>query len=580
MEPPIRETPDRTPLSPASKDPRTVLKDLHGLASHEIINRILDSEYPERVVQALPSQDFFWLIKRIGTEDCLPVLQLASVEQWQFLLDLELWRRDRLDQDQSGKWLEHLVQADAGKLVQWLFTDGQPLAYLHFLRSVELTIIHDAEEVNDLPAGFFTLDGVFYVRAKDPNQRETIESILRELSARHFERYQAFLLGLGSVLPAEMEEESYRLRNTRLAEHGFLPFEEAISVYAPLPLESLAGNEERGEGTGDPDPSILAMIPAAPLEFAGTRNLLTEVAGRIPDAVFLDRLRLEFAGLCNQIFSADGIPFPEMDTMMRVCRKAASYVNLAIEKISGHDMAAAMELLKSTHLPALFRVGFGLALKVKREAEHWVAGSWFTRQGLPPGFWGETWGGILSGLLQKRPHLYIEHAREEPFKDFEWISELGDCLLALRRLMVMDALLERIAARYPLNAHRPRAPESTFLPLLFTLWGRSELGLGLSFSGISQSEVKRLFQRLRGRTLRAPHPMPGAEERFVRFFLGHASPSDDEAASVLREALVIVWNEFAREYEGVAVEALAGKYMHFFAIVPDGGGHGSTGAGG
>jgi hypothetical protein len=74
--------------------------------------------------------------------------------------------------------------------------------------------------------------------------------------------------------------------------------------------------------------------------------------------------------------------------------------------------------------------------------------------------------------------------------------------------------------------------------------------------------------------------MPGAEKRFVRFFLGHASPSDDEAASVLREALVIVWNEFAREYEGVAVEALAGKYLHFFAIVPDGGGHGSTGAGG
>lgn len=568
MAPAISDMPDGGSAPSATADPRAVVKDLHSLPSHKIIDRILESEHPEKTVQGLPAQDFFWLVKKIGTDDCLPLLQLASADQWQYLLDLDLWSKDRLVSDQSAKWLHRLLQADLSRLVRWLLSDAQPLAFLHFFRNLEWIIAQKPEDAEDLPAGFFTLDGVFYLRVTDPNQREIIERILREMADHHFERYQAFLLALGNVLPTEMEEQMYRVRNVRLAEHGFLPFEEAISVYAPLPAESLAADHTEGEDAAGLDDEVRAMVPATPMEYAGTRNLLTEAAAGISDPVFLDRLRLEFAGLCNQLFSADGIPALEVETLTEICRRAASYVNLAIEKASGRNTAAALDLLRSTHLLVLFRVGFGLALKVRWEAERWVAGSWFRRQGLAPGFWGEGWGGRLAGLLQSRPQYLAQPARKEGYKDFEWLSELTDCLMTLKRLMVLDSLLERLSEQYGSTAHTPAPPEATLYPFLFNLWGRSELGLKPSLSGLSPGQIRRLFEKLRGRGRRPPYRMPRAEARFTRFFIANASCADNEAASTLQEALGIIFQEFTVEYERVALESLAGRYMRFFTVAP------------
>ena len=41
------------------------------------------------------------------------------------------------------------------------------------------------------------------------------------------------------MIPAESEEEQFRLRNVRLGEKGFLPFHEAVGIYQPLRPEKL-----------------------------------------------------------------------------------------------------------------------------------------------------------------------------------------------------------------------------------------------------------------------------------------------------------------------------------------------------
>ncbi len=46
------------------------------------------------------------------------------------------------------------------------------------------------------------------------------------------------------------------------------------------------------------------------------------VAG-IRDLLFLDRLRLEFAGLANQILSADRLMIHELEVLVEACKKAA-----------------------------------------------------------------------------------------------------------------------------------------------------------------------------------------------------------------------------------------------------------------
>ena len=59
------------------------------------------------------------------------------------------------------------------------------------------------------------------------------------MAAVNLPAYRTLMSGLASVIQSEMEEGMYRMRNRRLAENGFLPFEEAISIYSPLSPEQL-----------------------------------------------------------------------------------------------------------------------------------------------------------------------------------------------------------------------------------------------------------------------------------------------------------------------------------------------------
>lgn len=543
----------------------TLLRELHALPGKDVLNRILETGRPGELIRRLAFEDFFWLVKKVGEDDCLPLLELASEEQWQYLLDLELWKRDRLDVSQTSLWMSRLQQADCRRLVRWLFSEGETLAHYHFFKTIEVLVIKDEDEVYDLPEGFFTLDGVFHIRVIDPQYRPTFEEIIRVMADEDLNKYQALLLGLAGVLPAEVEEEMYRLRNVRLAEHGFLPYEEAIAVYSPLDIRVLKDEKKGSLLDVDVGEESWVAPPLLPLQQTGTQNLFMEVVSGLRDPIFLDRLRLEFAGLSNQLMSADGLTVRGLEDLVETCKKAARLVNLAIERACGRDLASAEDLLRHHSLVTLFRVGFGMVLKLKWEAERWLKGSWFYGQGLDTGFWGEYWGGILSGLLQKRPRFYVGTREGEEFRDFEWISDLSECMEVLRRLMVLDSLLQRLTQVYQLEDMEDYE-EITYHPLLFNLWSRLLLEIQPSFSGISIEQAKSLFSRLRAGSMKPPYDMSAFEERFVKDLMAYAVHAEPEAASILRDTLSLIWQEFSEEYEQVSIHDLDGRYSKFITI--------------
>ena len=66
------------------------------------------------------------------------------------------------------------------------------------------------------------------------HRKELLSTLIRRLADYDHVTYQKVLLEASSIIPAESEEETYRLRNVRLAEKGFLPSDEAIGVYQPM----------------------------------------------------------------------------------------------------------------------------------------------------------------------------------------------------------------------------------------------------------------------------------------------------------------------------------------------------------
>jgi hypothetical protein len=553
---------------PALREREVLMKDLHALTGSKILSRIMEQKNPRELVQSLSFGDFFWLVKKVGEEDCLPLLDLASEAQWQYLLDLEIWRKDQLDVARTSAWIKRLQQADSKRVVRWIFGQGEDLGSYHLYRNMEVIVVDQDDEAFDLPEGFFSLDGVFHIRVTDSEHREIIENIVREMARSDNVRYQALLTGLAGVLPAEMEEEMFRLRNMRIAEHGFLPYEEAMSVYAPLDPSALSPEKPRALPEIFEDEEIRAMVPALHLYHTETENMLTEAASKIEDPVFMDKIRLEFAGLCNQIMSADGLRVPDLDVLIRTCQRAARVLNIALERLCGKNLSKAEEILRTHSFVDIFRVGFGLTLKLKWEAERWLKEAWFLGQGLDMDFWGEHWGGMLTGILGKRPKHYLGRKGTQEYKNFEWLSELGESLKDLRGLMVLDGLIERLAESYPMDKGLMGSPEVSFRPLLFNPWSRLLLELEPSFSGLSLEQAKTVLQRLRAGRENPPYEMPGFEEIFVKNFMSYALNADPEAASTLRNTLSLIWHEFQEEYAWVSLDDLDARYSKFISILP------------
>lgn len=560
------ENSDNKVGEPVSTEREMLLRELNTLPGDKILDQLFEMENPREIVHSLSSGDLYWLVKKIGDEDCVSLLDLASTDQWQYLIDLEIWKRDRVDVALSWDWMKRLQQADSGRLIKWLLSEGEVFTCYHLFRSVELIVISDDDEVYTLPEGFFSLDGSIYIKVIDSDHREAIESIIREISRQDFTRYQALILGLGGLLPAETEEKMYRMKNVRLAEHGFLPYEEAVSVYAPLEPENLCMRKEKGLDDVVVDDEVRAMVPLSPLVRAEAKNILTEGILRTADPALLDRIRLEFAGLSNQLLAADGLLTPELDVLTRSCRKAARYLNLALERLGGRDLSKAQEALSNHSLVELFRVGFGLALKVKWEAERWIKESWFYDQDLDVDFWGERWGRVLGGLLARRPKLYVGGQEGEEYRDFEWLLELSECSEVLRRLMVLDGLMARMAESYPLDKELTESSGITFRPFLFNLWSRLLLDLEPGFSGLTPGEAKRFFEVLRGRSKKPPYVIDPFEERFVSDFMSHSGDADPEAASILKDTLTLIWQDFSKEYEWVWPHDLDSRFSMFVTI--------------
>lgn len=541
------------------------LRDLHTLSQKEILDRILAHPAPRRLIQGLPCEDLFWLVKKVGEEGYLQLLRLATAEQWQYILDLELWHKDRMDMAAASLWLGRLQSAAPGRLTEWLLTDGRALAYYYLSRNIEVEV-RDPDDTDDLDEGFMTLDSLFYVKVKDPERKKTIENILRSVADSDLGKYRSLLSSLGAVLPAEMEEDMYRLKNVRLAEHGFLPMEEALIVYAPLDPRELNPQVPGQRLDVEADENLRDMAPHALLSLVEDESLLGTSLSMIHEDPIADRIRLEFAGLCNQVLSADNLAVNDLEVLRKTCRKSAGYLNLILEKRCGTDIKAAETLLRNNALVSLFRAGFGIAQRLKWEAEGWIEESWFRQMGFGLDFWGEEWARILAGLTAKRPLYYQGWASEDTYRDFEHIFDVNAANEVLQRVKSLDILLARLTYRYPLNTEEKERTGLTFHPLLFTFWARRILQLPLSFESIFLNQAKIFFRFLRGGAERPPYRMLGFEEVFIKDIMDAANGLATSVTVVLKETLSLIWQAFCQEYEKVPLLSLDPRYSTYLRI--------------
>ena len=552
-------------MMPASRG-EILLREFDRLGGREILERVLREHNPRAVVESFPAGDFYWMVKKVGADDCLPLLELATPDQWQHLLDLEIWDRDELNAAEALAWLKLLFEADRPRTIRWLLHEGNALIYYILQKNIEVMVREEDDKEFEIPEGFFTHDGVLFLNALDPESEPFLRELTGALAAASLPAFQTLMTSLASTVPSEMEEGMYRMRNVRLAESGFLPFEEAISIYSDLSPGQLKREGKLAAIDVAAADESAALIPFLPLHEGGKEGLLREAIARIGDPLVLDRLRLEFAGLANRIAAVEGLARMELDGLVGMTRKAAGYINIALEELTGKDREAAAAMLTQNPLESVFRVGFGFVLRLKRVAENWRRIAWFRKAGFENGFWGEERGELLSGLLLKRPLLYTGLKDGELYRDFAGAEDLSRAGRALMNLISLDGFMNALTERSPLDREAPGREGLTFLHLLFTFWARKRLGLEPGFAAITPDEARSLFAALREGETAPPYRMARHKDAFVEEMLACAEDLQGELRASLREELAGAWDEFREEYEEVPPADTDMKHNPFLII--------------
>lgn len=557
-------------------------KQLLSLPPEEMLNSILNSNQSTALVHSFSEEDFYFLIHNIGIEDSHPLLYLASNKQWEYIIDLEVWEKDRIEISSMTRWFDLLFKVDPNRFMKWSLEQKTEFMEFYLSKNIKVNVRETDQDPSELGDTFMTMDDIFYVRFLD--QPKTVESdgnesyetdkkhrdafllkYLKMLADNDHIAYQKVLLESSGIIPAESEEEAYRLRNVRLAEKGFLPHEEAIGIYQPMKVRDFKRQDNKFI-TQDPDRKLFFPVPLYHTRVIEEENHFTVALKNIKADDVLEQIQIEFAGLCNRIISADQKTIREKDELKRMVKKACDYLSIGLEKLieddDKHDMGHFTALIQNYPLPSIFRLGFGLALELKWRAERWLKTSWFSSKGLLLGFWGEEWMGVLGGLLIKKPLFYDNYKTGELYREFNSIDDIKKTETMLNDLIAFDELFSLISVE-PDPATKGYL---TYKNFILTLWARHILGLPEKLIPLTIDEFRGFFDGIWSDKEQPRKTSLSIKESFLDWVSSKTGLVHYEISQRLGQSFENLFKEIESEYGNVSRNDLDPRYIHLFLI--------------
>jgi hypothetical protein len=270
--------------------------------------------------------------------------------------------------------------------------------------------------------------------------------------------------------------------------------------------------------------------------------------------------------MCNQIISADSLVVRNKEHLVDVVKKACGYLSIGLDKVTDGDQQEAARLLQKSPLARVFRVGYGTALELKWKADKWLKESWYSKQSLDFGFWGEDLGGMLQGVLKKRPLFYAGLSADEPYREFKTLEDVALCHEALDSVIAMDNLLSLLFPESPVVF-----PVQTYLPLTFknlilTCWARHHLEISGDIDPLTIEELRMLFNDLWKESAK-PHGVdPETKQAFFNWLQVRSGLSADEFQGSAASTLDSLFVELDEEYGSVSHEDLDPRYIKHFLV--------------
>ena len=464
----------------------------------ERLERLLLSKNPQQLVQKLPELEIFLTVKEVGERDALDLISLTTPEQFQYLLDLDLWKKDQLDPPKVLLWMEILHETGEEKVNQFIRSTDPEWIVLVLKKFLDVkTFEGEFAEVRDcIP--LFTLDQYYFIEFKGKGAREVFQPFLESLYHIDRERYRSWMESLISETESELEETNYRLRNGRLADYGFPDFEEALEIYRFIPPESLRSGEKI-PWIMDPE-EMEKGRPTFFLTFQKEGPFFSSILSRVDDPMEMNRLKVEITALCNKALIAEAIDLSNLEEIKQGGRKVFHYLNLGLQSLSRKDENAALGILQSVPIQKIFQCGVSHTVLLRRKAESLLKNSWFEGDRENLVFLDSPYLEKMESILKKRPMIY----RNGGMEDFGSLEDLREAEIFLESIeAIVNPLREqlRMTPRYlkalNLEGCYPKDLGGiTFSTIFLTSLANHVLKGVFQFEAIEKTRLEDLFSRI------------------------------------------------------------------------------------
>ena len=465
---------------------------------------IRNSEAARELVRSLPDEEVLLTIKGAGEQDSLQLISLATPDQLQFILDVELWSRDSISGEKARLWMKYLLACGERKVTELAKAADREL--LVIMLSKLVSVIPNEEGVK-IPKGLPSImpDEYFTILSNIPEETENIRLFLRILREWDRDRFYRLLFEVHGSADVEMEEKAFRWRNSRLEDKGLLDFDEAVEIYGYV------GEQEAREVLGRsaelryaPE-TPRAVPPTYPVRLAETKTFFYKVLKSIDDTSLQNRLRREIAFSANRLLVADARSIGEIDSMRKALRRLFSLVNVGLLHLTGGAMGKAAGTLAHASVTEIFQIGFSRVADLRTAASE-IARKWWPEwreQGFV--FLDFPDEEVMRGLMFRVPQYYMgAPGGGEDFRDFETMDEVSRTRQVIDEIAVVaEACFDTLGIPRPHEAKLAREQifsgeieGITLRALILTGFVNFALRGEFGLSAISRADAKHMFEKV------------------------------------------------------------------------------------
>jgi hypothetical protein len=464
---------------------------------------IISSPDPLKLLKKLSPQEIYLTVKESWGVDAAIILEMTAPEKIVQLLDMDIWKRDRIDFTRFMEWLQLLAEGGGRVLTKSLFILDEPLVILFFKAIVEATsrnLDQDPLELSD--GGWYSFDNLYYYRPIDEEiDFDLVSNLLMEFFEHEPDYYHIIMEGIIAEQPSPMEEDAYRLRSTRMSMIGFPEFYEARDLFLfedPAKIvEAIRSMSSKviylDDHQAEELPPRYWLIPKK------TGGFFEELMGEVADDESAAHLLWELSYLVHKVVAASGMELSDVEELVSSAQMTGDYINLGLEYLAGVQHDEGKQIIRDVYLVQLFRLGYALVLSERKRNEVLVRE---LSTIIEPVFWGDFARGVVEGLLAGKPLFYEAISGDGGgYRNFRSIGDLtasADFMAELSaRIHVISGIIGIPEDIRPWLVDNAKTHNWGLDHIFTTACVRGCLGGGWEVSPLSDEELGRFYDMVR-----------------------------------------------------------------------------------